>query len=71
MQSVVSASHLEHRLEPLDLILELAQHGVLGVLIDTRLVLNVLGTVGVPSWRGKIIDQREMMSSVPHVDTVS
>ena len=43
-----AAAALELRLQTRDLLLELAEHRVLGVLVDLGLVLDVLGAVSVP-----------------------
>jgi hypothetical protein len=41
--------------EALDLVLELAQHGVLRILVDFGLVLDVLGAVGVAKRRQRLV----------------
>ena len=39
---------LHHFAQPLNLLLIFPQHGVLGILIDPRTILNIFGPIGVP-----------------------
>eukprot|EP00047_Mylnosiga_fluctuans_P024705 m.168527 g.168527 ORF g.168527 m.168527 type:complete len:449 (+) comp9910_c1_seq9:664-2010(+) len=47
---------LELLLDALDLLLQLVQHGVLGVLVDLGLVLDLLGAVGVAQRADRLIE---------------
>jgi hypothetical protein len=61
---------LQGSLESLDLLLEFAQHGVLWVLIDARLVLDVLCAVGIAQGRACLIIVVISRPKVGHHDSL-
>ena len=54
-------SLVQHGLESQDLILVLSQKSVLWVLVDTRLVLDILGTICIPVYTCTLLFNYECM----------
>lgn len=69
-RTTLAALLLQGSLESLDLLLEFAQHGVLWVLIDARLVLDVLCAVGIAQGRACLIIVVISRPKVGHHDSL-